>query len=51
MKNRDLSKCNGKNCPQKESCMRYLLEPSEWQTWSDMDEIRNRKCKFYIKYK
>jgi hypothetical protein len=47
----DISKCNGVNCPLKETCYRYTSEPSEfWQAYSDFDKHREESgedCEYY----
>jgi len=27
----DISMCNGQQCPKKDTCFRYLAEPSKWR--------------------
>ena len=44
----DITKCEGNNCPQKESCYRFLAKPDRLQSYSAFDEIRTpEKCEYY----
>jgi len=46
----DISKCNGTECPVKESCWRYTAPASEWQSYCAYDEDRegDEGCDDYI---
>jgi hypothetical protein len=44
-----LSKCEGKGCKKKNTCLRFLAKSDpEWQSWSDFDKQKG-KCEYYIK--
>ena len=35
-----IAKCAGKDCPQRDTCLRYTAPASERQSWSDFDARR-----------
>lgn len=39
MPSSDISKCNWKNCPKKNQCLRFTCKSSEYQSWSDFDKV------------
>jgi len=47
----DISKCDGKNCPLKETCYRYTSIPSEFmQAWfskAPYGEEKKEGCEYY----
>ena len=47
----DISKCNGTNCPLKETCYRYTSEPNEhWQAYGDFSyNEETNECEYYWK--
>lgn len=47
----DISKCNGDNCPLKDTCYRYTSEPSEFrQAWLGNPPVQeDGTCKLYWK--
>ena len=41
----DITKCQGINCPRKETCYRYTAQADEyWQSWSDFDMLAECEC-------
>lgn len=50
----DISKCDGRACPLKESCWRFLAPESDWQTYANFDAFfdhKENKCDHYWKVK
>jgi hypothetical protein len=47
----DITKCNGNNCPMKETCYRYTAKITpQWQSYfSETPEIVDGKCDYYYK--
>lgn len=44
----DITKCQGRNCPRKDTCYRHTAKADyEWQAWSDFDKLAN--CEYYWK--
>ena len=47
----DISMCQGRNCPQKETCYRYKATPDKyWQSWAEFDTAREEDglpCQYY----
>ena len=44
----DITKCEGRNCPRKETCYRYTAQADdEWQAWSEFDKLAS--CEYYWK--
>jgi len=43
----DITKCNGVNCPVKESCKRFTAESGVWQSWFAESPIKDGKCEMY----
>ena len=42
----DITKCEGRNCPRKETCYRYTAQADdEWQSWSEFDMLV--ECAYY----
>jgi hypothetical protein len=47
----DITKCQGTDCPKKESCYRYLASVTEWrQAWFCECPLKNGKCDHYWEY-
>ncbi len=45
----DISKCNDDNCPSRNTCKRFLIEPSEYQVYSNFHREENDAwCEVYI---
>lgn len=41
----DITKCQGRNCPRKDTCYRYTAKADdEWQAWSEFDKLANCEC-------
>lgn len=46
----DISKCNGENCPIKETCWRYLAPDGHWQSYMNYEYNKEKnKCDGYWK--
>jgi len=43
----DITKCNGINCPVKESCKRFTAESGFRQSWFTESLIKDGKCEMY----
>ena len=44
----DISLCMNSDCPSKESCYRFIAEPSDLQSYSNFTvEEGEEKCKYY----
>lgn len=45
----DITKCYGKECPNKENCFRYVVPAGEYQSYSGFDEERgeNGICRMF----
>jgi len=43
----DITKCNGINCPVKESCKRFTAESGFRQSWFTESPIKDGKCEMY----
>lgn len=47
----DITKCQGTDCPKKETCYRYLATVSEWrQSWFCECPLKDGKCDYYWEY-
>lgn len=44
----DICKCNGQRCPKKETCYRYTVPASNWQSWFAEQVDNNGNCEYYI---
>ena len=43
--------CKGDNCPLKESCYRFLAEPSQYrQSFFAIPPFKDKKCDYYWYY-
>lgn len=51
----DITKCANKNCKIKDSCYRYNVADSYWQSYADFNnskEIKEKKdCEYFYIYK
>lgn len=47
----DISKCDGKDCPKKETCYRFTAPSSKYRQSYIMPKERGDKCKMYWKIK
>lgn len=45
----DITKCSGEGCPMKESCLRFLVEESRWQSYFSEPPIDGDICEDYVK--
>ena len=44
----DITKCDGVNCPQRDTCYRFLAKPDRFQSYSEFYKIRtDEKCEYY----
>lgn len=43
----DISKCTGDNCKLKDTCYRYLAEPSEYQAFGVFAPSSDTQCEWY----
>jgi hypothetical protein len=43
----DIAKCNGTDCPYKESCYRFTAPADEYQTYFADPPIKDGKCDYY----
>jgi len=48
----DITMCYGKDCPHKESCLRYLIKPSKYQSYfiAPPYDKSTKKCEYYWKF-
>lgn len=45
----DITMCDDKKCPKKESCFRYKAKASKWQSWFLESPRKNETCEYYMK--
>lgn len=45
---KDISKCEGGDCPLRNSCLRYTMSGTEYQSYIMIPPYEGMKCKFYI---
>lgn len=46
----DITMCDNKECPKKESCYRFKATPNEyWQAYSTFKYDEKEGCVFYVK--
>lgn len=43
----DITMCVGTDCPQKETCYRYTVKPSDYQSYFINPPIKHGKCEMY----
>jgi len=43
----DISMCAGEGCPQRETCYRYMAEPSAWQSYFAAPPRDGETCRYY----
>ena len=43
----DITKCDGKDCPVKESCYRFTAKASDYQYYFIESPIKDGKCEMY----
>jgi len=48
----DITLCINKDCPKKESCLRWMIKTnSQWQSYATFNAPLEKGCDFYIKIK
>lgn len=43
----DITKCTNEECPLKETCYRYTVEPDEYQSYAKFEITKNGSCENY----
>jgi hypothetical protein len=43
----DITKCDNKNCPNKDTCLRFLAQDDYWQSYSTFEPEKDGTCEHY----
>ena len=44
----DITKCNSTTCPLRDSCKRYTIESTEYQSWFQAAPYKDGSCEYYL---